>query len=77
MAADDVDLTFGSIGEAGLRQWVEANPRRVNERDSVGYTPLHVAALVDESVPLVLWLVKEKGADVNAIKDTGHTSAFL
>lgn len=48
-------LHFEAAGEAGLRQWVETNPGRVNDRNSRGY----------KSAPLVLWLVKEKRADVN------------
>ena len=52
--------------EAKLRQWVDANPGWVNDRDMAGETPLYVAARFKRSLPLVLWLLDDKGADVNA-----------
>jgi len=72
MAANDWDLSFISMTEAELRQWVEANPGRVNDRDTFGCMPLSVAVVFIKSVPLVLWLVKERGADVNAADGNGY-----
>ena len=51
--------------KAELRQWVETNPGRVNEWDEDGITPLYAAVYHLNSLPLVLWLLDEKGADVN------------
>ena len=59
MAANDVDLLFRDMDEAELRQWVEANPGRVNGRDKGGYTPLFTAVFKFDSAPLILWLVKD------------------
>lgn len=33
MAANDADLSFRGMSGAELRQWVEANPGRVNDRE--------------------------------------------
>lgn len=44
---------------------IEANPGRVNDTyDDAGHSPLYVAALLG-SVPLVVWMLDEKGADLN------------
>lgn len=67
MATPNVDPSF----EVQLRQWVEANPERVNEKDLNNTTPLCQATSYLKSVPLVLWLVNEKGADVNAADESG------
>ena len=46
-AAAAAPLLFRDMSEAGLRQWVEANPGRVNDRDShFGLTPLIVAIFI-------------------------------
>jgi ankyrin repeat protein len=50
--------------EAEMRQWVEANPGHVDNRDNQGDTPLLVATCLD-NLPLVVRLLDEKGADVN------------
>lgn len=64
--------------EAELRQWVEANPGLLNEWDGTTQTPLFVAADKFQDVPLILWLVNEKGADVNAAVDcNGMTTLHL
>jgi ankyrin repeat protein len=68
--------------EAELRQWVEANPGRINDRDSrSGLTPLLTAIIHIDSVSLVVWLLDEKGADVNACtggwKSALHYAFFL
>ena len=65
MAANYASLSFCSVSEVELRQWVEANPGGVNDKDSRGGSPLSAAVKTLESVPLVLWLVTEKGAGVN------------
>jgi len=61
--------------EAQLRQWVDANPGRVNDldRDEDGITPLYAAVFYLESLPLVLWLLDERGADVNGRLDGWET----
>lgn len=44
---------------------METNPERVNDRDDkLGATPLSVAIFLN--LTLVVWLLDEKGADVNA-----------
>ena len=58
-------LDFRAMTEAQLREWVEAHPGRVNDRDRIGFTPLRIAVSQFSSLPLVLWLIDEKGADVN------------
>ena len=61
-----MELPFNRMTEAQLRQWVEANPERVNDRDGYGSTPLYHAARRLKSLPLIVWLLDEKGADINA-----------
>lgn len=61
------------IDEAGLRQWVDTNPGRINERAFCGYTPVCAAVRFLESLSLVLWLVTEKGADMNVANADGGT----
>jgi len=72
-------LDFRSMTKAQLRQWVEANPGRVNDRDKRGSTPLFFP---DESadalgpsrvLPLVVWLLDKKGADMNGRNEYGCT----
>ena len=54
------------MNEAELRQWVEANPDKVNTWDIDGCTPLYAAAMGrHKTLQLALWLLDEKGADVN------------
>ena len=74
-AASAAALRFRQMIETGLRQWVETNPGRVNDRDREGLTPLIAAASIKESLSLVVWLLDEKGADVNGTMADG-TSAF-
>ena len=71
-AAEDM-LHFGNMNEAQLRQRVGSNPGRVDARDKDGDTPLLIAAWWVESLPLVVWLLDEKGADVNATTSFGLT----
>ena len=77
MAANYASLSFCSMSEAELRHWVEANPGRVNDKDSRGGSPLNAAVTNLESVPLVLWLVTEKGADVNGTDWFGYGPLHL
>lgn len=58
-------LDFSRMTEAKLREWVEANPGRVNDLDGSWKSPLYTATVFPQSLPLTLWLVEEKGADVN------------
>ena len=62
---------FWRMSETRLRQWVEANPGRVEDRDIGGHTPLSAAASHRDSQSLVVWLLEEKGADVNALSRYG------
>ena len=73
-AAVQGELHFRRMTEAELRQWVEANPGRVNDRDRVGETPLMAAVGDIKSLPLTLWLLEEKGADVNATSADGRSA---
>jgi hypothetical protein len=57
-----------------LQEWVAADPTRVNNRDREGNTPLCMAANGFESLPLVLLLLDEMGADVNATRSGGWTA---
>jgi len=65
-AATEEERDIYDMSEVELRQWVEANPGRVNEGDSEGLTPLAAIASKEEGLALVVWLLDEKGADVNA-----------
>lgn len=62
---------------AYVRQWVEANPGKINDRDSQGLTVLVAAACELENLPLTLWLLDEKGADVNARWAGGRTALMF
>ena len=66
-------LEFTYMSEAELRQCVEASPERVNDYDVNGLTPLYVAACVLQTLPLTVWLLDEKGADVNGTTVHGVT----
>ena len=61
------------MSEAQLRQWVEANPEKVNDTDKDKLTPLYAAVRDLKSLSLVLWLLDEKGADVDAQILRGQT----
>jgi hypothetical protein len=70
-AAANETLSFRYMNEAQLRQWVEDNPERVNDRDMHQDTALFVAVCI--SLPLVVWLLDEKSADVNGTVASGIT----
>ena len=59
--------------EVELWHWVTANPGRVNDRDRnwTGCTALLAAAYYRGSLPPTVWLLEEKGADVNATTSRG------
>lgn len=61
-----INARFSSMTEAEVRQWVEDNPASVNATDQHGCAPLHAAMYHFESLALTMWLIDEKGADVNA-----------
>jgi len=67
------------MSEVQLRQWVEANPERVNGRDNTyfGLTPLITAVSKMEVLSMVVWLLDEKSADVNATIANGNTPLHL
>ena len=58
-------VTYHCTTEVQLRAWVEANPQRIEHWAENGETPLSIAIRHIESLSLVLWLLDEKGADVN------------
>ena len=56
---------------------MEANPERVNDSDDDGNcTPLFAAVSYLDSLTLTLWLLDEKGADVNGRAYFGATPLF-
>ena len=61
------------MSEAELRRRVQANSGCVNDRDWRGQTPLYVAVWYLKSLPLIVWLLDEKGADVNGRSHYGET----
>jgi len=65
MAAAAEEFSFWRMNEVQMRHWVEANPGRVDDKDRYGRTPLYVAVRDIKSLALTVWLVDEKGADVN------------
>lgn len=67
------EVLFLDLTEEEMRQWVEANPGRVNDRDSEGNTPLRIATSGLESLSLTVWLLDEKDADVHATMLNGFT----
>jgi len=67
-------LDFEEMSEAELRQWVEANPGRVNDRDSRAFTPLTASALYLRSLAMVMRLLDEKRADANATMENGRSA---
>jgi hypothetical protein len=64
---------FYMKSEAQLRRWMQANPEKVNDTDKDKHTPLYAAAYYLKSLPLVLWLLDVKGADVDARLLRGQT----
>jgi len=67
-------IEFRSLLEGELRQWVEVNPGRVDDRDKHGETPLYMAARSLKSLSLTVWLLVKKGANVNATTSSGSTA---
>lgn len=70
-------LEFSKMTEAELREWVEAYLGCVNDKDMDCFTPLMIAVFNIKSLPLTVWLIDEKGADVNAICDKGRTAIYF
>jgi hypothetical protein len=70
------ELVFHRMSEAHMREWVEENPELVNLRDFYGEIPLSAAVRSIKSLPLVVWLLDEKGADLNipSIDYGGYTT---
>ncbi len=60
MAAAAAPASFHRMTFPELRQWVDANPTRVNDWDAEGYMPLYMAVSWN-NMALVLWLLEEKG----------------
>ena len=61
MAAAEV--AFWNMTETELRQWVEANPGRVNEPDRDDFTLLYVAVSHLKSLSLTVWLRERRGRE--------------
>lgn len=90
MAAET--LRFYVMSKAEMREWVEANPERVNDRDSEDETPLFAAVSHREEcfpskgwlklapsehwLSLVVWLLDEKGADVDVTGRRGESALY-
>ena len=70
-------VRFCFMNEAELRQWVGANPGRVNDRDMNGITPLYIPVHRKKSLPLNLWLLDKNGADVNTTTSIGWSALHL
>lgn len=62
---------FRGMTEVQLRKWLEANPKHLNAMGDYLWTPLYTATIL-KSLPLVLWLLDEKGADVNKWANGGE-----
>lgn len=60
-----------------MRQYLEAFPERVNIPDRDNWTALAFATHYElGSLPLVLWLLDEKGADINGRRIGGKPPIF-
>lgn len=59
-------MDFCELNVGELLQWVEFNPARINDIDEMGHTLVFVLVQVQRFLRLILWLLDEKGADVNA-----------
>src|SRR6187455_1438452 len=55
-----------------VKEIVKKDPKAVNERDSLGRTPLHYAAW-DINYEIVKYLIKHK-ADINVVDSEGYTA---
>lgn len=53
-AVADETISFRDMTEVQVRQWVEENPERVNDRDRHGYTPLYEVVCRIRSLPLTV-----------------------
>lgn len=70
-------VNFLRMSEAALRQWVEAHAGWANDRDMDDNTPLFVAAMREEGLSMVVWLLDEKGADMNIASSGGSTPLHI
>lgn len=80
MASAAADISFYSLSDVELRQWVEDHPDHVNDLDGQGATALARASLFKNdavAVPLVQWLIDTKGADVNRRTEGGRTALHV
>ena len=61
--------------EAEVKEFLNANPDSINlfDRSGKGHTALYAAVASFKSVPLIAWLIDEKGADVNRKSGNGET----
>jgi len=60
-----------AIGNTAVGRPTDANPTRVDDCDAGGITPLYTA-VNQNNMALVLWLLEEKGANVNNKSYWGH-----
>jgi len=63
--------------EAEVKEFLDANPDSINlyDRSRKGQTALYAAVASFKSVPLIAWLIDDKGADVNRKAGNGETPA--
>lgn len=67
---------FGKMTEVEMWLWVENNPGRINALDINGMAILHNAASKGIG-NLAIWLIDQRGADVNVKDVSGYTPLHL
>lgn len=72
-AAEAETAYFTRMSEVTLQQWVDNHPGRINDEDAEGYTPLNAAISRLNSLPLTLYLLDEKDADIHHRSTNGCT----
>lgn len=74
-----MDFVLRDMDEKRLRTWVENNRDRLDTyRDKYRETVLHVAAESSEiSAAFLVWLIKDKGVDVNGKSKNGKRALHL
>ncbi|QTF08164.1 ankyrin repeat domain-containing protein [Brenneria izadpanahii] len=65
------DLIWSKKENSEAIQIMNNNPKLINSKNRLGYTPLHLASMVGNK-EIVIFLL-EKGADVNATDGEGYS----